>query len=391
MLRQLLNHSPDLKKLEAEGIELEIKDKYLFVHNVPYVNSTVQIKRGTIVSTLNFAKSKTLPPETHVVFFCGEYPCDKNGKSLEKIRHQSKAAQYGGINTSFSFSNKPPHGFKDYYEKMTNYINILSSPAFSLDNSVTPRTFKPTKVSEEEAVFNYFDSNSSRAGILELSDKLKNQKVAIVGVGGTGSYILDQVSKNPVSEIHLFDGKKLFHHSAFRAPGAASFEELEQQPFKVKYFKDKYSKMHRKIHAYAYYIDESNVDVLKAMTFVFICIDDSSAKKVILEFLIKNKINFIDVGMGVTLIDGKLRGTMRVTTGAFGKYDHISNRVSFTDAPEDDYHKNIQTPELNILNATLAVIKWKKLCGYYHDYENECNTYYDIDGNQITNDEKSKS
>ena len=35
------------------------------------------------------------------------------------------------------------------------------------------------------------------------------------------------------------------------------------------------------------------------------------------------------------------------------------------DAPENVYRANIQIAELNALNASLAVIKYKQLCGFY--------------------------
>ena len=69
------------------------------------------------------------------------------------------------------------------------------------------------------------------------------QKVAIVGVGGTGSYVLDLVAKTPVREIHLFDGDDFLQHNAFRAPGAPSLEQLVAKPKKASYFKAIYDKM----------------------------------------------------------------------------------------------------------------------------------------------------
>jgi len=39
------------------------------------------------------------------------------------------------------------------------------------------------------------------------------------------------------------------------------------------------------------------------------------------------------------------------------------------DAPDDEYRTNIQTGELNALNAGLAIIKFKKLRGFYLDEE----------------------
>jgi tRNA A37 threonylcarbamoyladenosine dehydratase len=42
-----------------------------------------------------------------------------------------------------------------------------------------------------------------------VTAKLEGKKIAIVGVGCTGSYILDLVAKTPVSEIHMYDDGKV--------------------------------------------------------------------------------------------------------------------------------------------------------------------------------------
>ena len=81
-------------------------------------------------------------------------------------------------------------------------------------------------------MFCYTDTASSRAEIGVVSAKLKGGAVGIVGLGGTGSYILDLVAKTPMAEIHLFDGDKLLQHNAFRAPGAPSIETLKEAPLK---------------------------------------------------------------------------------------------------------------------------------------------------------------
>ena len=52
------------------------------------------------------------------------------------------------------------------------------------------------------------------------------KKIIILGLGGTGSYILDLVAKTPVKEIHLYDGDTFYQHNAFRSPGAPSSDEL---------------------------------------------------------------------------------------------------------------------------------------------------------------------
>jgi hypothetical protein len=149
--------------------------------------------------------------------------------------------------------------------------------------------------------------------------------------------------------------------------------------------------MHRKIFAHGTYIDASNVECLRGMDFVFLCLDQGRAKQVIVEKLEEFGIPFVDVGMGVELIDDGLIGVLRVTTSTTAKREHVrtKNRIAFTgDGREDLYSRNIQIAELNALNAALAVIKWKKHCGFYVDLEKEHFSTYTIDGNTLTNEDK---
>jgi tRNA A37 threonylcarbamoyladenosine dehydratase len=115
--------------------------------------------------------------------------------------------------------------------------------------------------------------------------KLAIGKVAIIGLGGTGAYVLDLVAKTPVGQIHLFDKDWFFSHNAFRGPGAPSLEELRAKPLKVEYFKAIYSKMHRGIVAHPVHITGENVELLRGMDFVFLCIDDGMAKRFIIREL----------------------------------------------------------------------------------------------------------
>ena len=57
----------------------------------------------------------------------------------------------------------------------------------------------------------------------------------------------------------------------------------------------------------------------------------------------------------------------------------------------DDYDSNIQVADLNALNAALAVIKWKKLCGFYLDFVKEHHSTYSIDCNMLVNDDQNEA
>ena len=389
MLQKLINHSPDLKKLRDEGFEIVIKGGYLLVSHIPYVNSKKEIAYGTLVSKLDLAGERTTQPNDHVMFFIGDHPCKFDGSILKGIQHSSQQQTlYEGITVNHSFSSKPLSGrYKDYYEKIITYANIISAQAEAIDPSVKTKTFKVIKSDEPESVFNYFDTNSSRAEINTISSKLQNLKIAIIGLGGTGSYVLDFITKTPVKEIHLFDGDDFLQHNAFRAPGAPSLEKLEEKQKKVIYLQEFYSKMHKGIIPHGDYLVSSNLDMLSGMDFVFICIDRGEIKRSIIENLETDGIPFSDVGMGVEIVDASLRGSIRVTTCVKDKRDHIHDRISFADKGKDDYSLNIQIAELNALNAALAVIKWKKFFRFYHDLGKEYNTTYNIDVNQMVNDE----
>ena len=391
MLRELINRSPDLKRLRDEGYDVDVRANHLVVDSVPYVNSNRDVKVGALVSELTLAGDITTSPSTHVAFFAGDHPCNKDGSEISAIKHGTAVHHIeGDLVVNHSFSSKPNGGYKDYYEKMTTYIAIISSPAQSIDPTATAKTFPVVASKNGESVFNYIDTASSRAGIFaKITRKLELGKVAIVGLGGTGSYVLDLIAKTPIKEIHIFDGDRFSQHNAFRSPGAPSVEELRKKPQKVAHFSDQYSRMHRHVVPHDYFVDAKHVDELLQMDFVFICMDGGTTKKLIMEKLEGAGKPFIDVGMGVYDVEEKLAGVLRITTvtpdGGCGA--RTKKAISFSDVDaNDEYSRNIQIADLNALSAALAVIRWKKIFHFYGDFDHEHHSTYTIDGNMLTNE-----
>ena len=249
MSYELINRSPDLKQLRDEGYNVTVTTSgHLLIEDVPYLNSTKEIRLGTLVSVLTLAGDVATTPDNHVVYWTGDYPCHLDGSEIAQIRNESAQRTLAeGLVIQHTFSGKPAGGFKNYYDKMTNYIVIISGPAQAIDHKITAKTFPVVESKEEESVFRYIDTASSRAQINVVTDKLKLGKIAIVGLGGTGSYVLDLLAKTPVKEIHLFDGDRFSQHNAFRSPGAPSVDELRGKHQKAVYFKERYSPMHRAI------------------------------------------------------------------------------------------------------------------------------------------------
>ena len=390
MSHTLISLSPDLKRLEREGYEVEVRSGYLLLNHIPYVTEARAIKYGTLVSELTLSGETTTRPSTHVVMFAGDKPCDSEGRPMTQILHSSGRKQLsGGLAIDHKFSSKPPDGYGDYYEKMTTYEAIVSGPARTIAPSATAQTFAVVEAHGEDSVFKYVDTASSRAGIGSLTEKLRVGAIAIVGLGGSGSYILDLVAKTPVREIHLFDGDRFGQHNAFRSPGAPSVEVLMAAPQKAVHFRDTYSAIRGNIFAHGF-VDDSVVDSLRAMDFVFLAVDKGEARRFIVEWLEESGVPFIDVGMGVEEVDGRLLGQLRVSTVTDQSREKVHTTLPMEDRDDlDDYSSNIQIAELNALNAALAVIKWKKLLGFYADLEKEHTTLYQIDGNHLINEDKA--
>jgi hypothetical protein len=385
MSRALFSRNPDLARLREDGYFMQIRGGFLVMREVPYVNAQREVKLGTLISSLTLAGDETRPPDTHVMYFDGEFPCAADGRRLQQIAHQSANQDLGhGLRAQHAFSSKPESGYLDYHHKMSTYAAILSGPAEVLKPGISPRVFR-TPEDEEDSVFNYTETASDRVGIGALTERFVNERIAVIGAGGTGSYILDFVSKTPVREIRVFDSDEFLQHNAFRAPGAPSFDELRDAPKKVDYFKAIYSRMHRGISVHPA-LDTGNISLLDGITFAFICMDAGEAKRAVLEKLESMGVAFIDVGMGLELVDGSLGGILRVTASTPHNRAQARKRISLAGGGEKDvYASNIQVADLNALNAVLAIIKWKKLIGFYRDLEGELHCTYTTDGNMLLN------
>lgn len=365
----------------------------LVLADVPFVDSARVVHHdGALVMTLTLAGDVAQPPENHTASFIGGVPCDASGVELTKIINGRGKSDLGdGIVTDCTFSMKPKVNdgrYTDFYDKVTKYVAAIAGHACTVDPGATARHYRPVIPDDDEGPFRYLDTASSRAGIDALNEKLQSERIAIVGLGGSGEYILDFVAKTHVREIHSFDSDKFFTHNAFRGPGAPTLDELNEAPFKVVYFAQIYDRMRTGIVPHPYDITTDNVGELRGMTFVFIAIDDAPAKGPIIEALLAFRIPFIDVGMGVNEVNGRLTGVVRTTLATPEKRDHVPAHIKqVATGVEGDYRANIQIVELNARNASDAVIRWKKYRGIYADMSGEHSSAFTIASNHVVNEE----
>jgi len=99
------------------------------------------------------------------------------------------------------------------------------------------------------------------------------------------------------------------------------------------------------------------------------------------------------VGMGIWVDDAKnaLGGQLRTTTSTKSHRHHVHDRSRIPFGDDDannEYSRNVQIADLNALNAALAVVKWKKLFHFYDDLEHEYFSIYEVDGNDILNEDQ---
>lgn len=386
-----LSRSPDLERLREEGYEVFIhRTGYLVVDHVPYVNAECEVRRGRLVSALTLEGDVTGQPQDHVVLWSGEAPCDAVGRPLRLGGGAARNQLADDLVVDRTFSSKPAGGYLDYYQKMSRYALAISGPAAVLEPGATPMTFDYVEESDDDSPFEYVDSSATRSQITALMDKLRQSRIAVVGCGGSGSYVLDLVAKTPVRQIDIYDGDRFRQHNAFRSPGAAQKDELRGGPNKAEYFAAKYRAMHRNVVPHPYALGDQTVDELAGTDFVFIAIDRGRAKARIISKLEELAIPFVDLGMGVSRQDGALGGLVRVSSSVAGRPMTERSRISLADPdPNNDYRVNIQIADLNALNAALAVIRWKKDLGFYRDLTFEHNAIYVIDQNEIINEDQS--
>lgn len=388
MSRQLIRRNEDLRKLDDEGYEVDVREGMLVVGHVPYLDSNGTPQVGTIVCPLKLVGETTVAPDDHTVFFAGTHPCNRNRDPID-IAINSNARMVAGVPINFQFSRWPRRNYYDHHEQVTTYVALISGPAMEVDPETTALTHRIVETREEESVFLYADTASARARITELSKRLAQDKVAIVGLGGTGSYILDLVAKTHVREIHLFDDDLFASHNAFRSPGAASLEDLHAHLSKSDHFAAVYSKMRRGVIPHGY-LDASNVQDLSQMDFVFMATDSGVPKQLAIPVLRDARVPFIDVGMGVYEVEpeGPLSGQLRVTTVTPDDEGSLATIPTSSGGGKNVYDQNIQLCELNAFNAALAVMKWKRLRGFYHDGSHENLSIFQLDGNIVINERR---
>jgi hypothetical protein len=235
------------------------------------VTAARQLRRdGVLVSSLELevvdSQEVTRRPQQHVAYWIGEHPCHADGFKIRSFENPSQATQLADdLKVDHTFSAKMD--YPDYERKMLAYLGWIEGEAQKLDPEASARTFPVYAADDDDDLFHYINWSTSRDKVVADNDKLRGHTVAIVGVGGTGAYVLDFVAKTQVAEIRLFDGDPFDSHNAFRAPGAWSLAELSERKSKVEAFAGVYGKLRRRgIVPNKEYLTADNLELLRGVS-----------------------------------------------------------------------------------------------------------------------------
>ena len=383
MFHQLVSHNGDLGRLVDKGYAVGFDSGYLVVRDIPYLGPDLALRMGAIVTVLKFIDKLRVEQVDHQVYFAGEAPHGLDGRQIPNLGGGQATVQLSDgcadVVVQRSFSNKPTKTgrFTDFFEKIESYVAIISGPAIER-HGATPYTFRVQRDVVQDSVFKFHDTLTTRAEIGDLSIKFRNDIVAVIGLGGTGAYVLDLVVKTPVREIRAFDLDAFHVHNAFRSPGR--LEESELGRSKADVYRDRYDSFRHGLTIEPLFLDASSADRLENVTFAFVCVDKGPSRAVIFEQLLARQIPFIDVGMGLRRKEGALNGMIRTTyySAEAGRRTRDMGLAELSEAPDDEYRKNIQIAELNALNACLAVIRYKQIRGFYHEDSSLTNLLLEI-------------
>ncbi len=370
MFQKLVSRNDDIRRLVEEGYAVAFDSGYLIIRDVPYLDAGRNLQIGAIVTKLVFIDQNRITQTDHQVFFAGAVPHGLDGKPIPNLGGGSHSLTLSEASKDVvvqrSFSNKPKDTgkFKDFFHKIESYVGIISGPAMEL-HGANPYTFRAVEEVATNNIFKFHDTLTSRAEITDLSAKFNDDVVAVIGVGGTGAYVLDFLVKTPVREIRIFDLDPFHVHNAFRSPGKLDQTELGKSKADV-YF-SRYENFRNGLTVTPKFIDASCSDELNGVTFAFVCVDKGSSRAGIFDVLISKGIPFIDVGMGLNRKHGSLNGMLRMTyySAETGPKVRDKGLAQLVDGENDLYKMNIQIAELNALNACLAVIRFKQLRGFY--------------------------
>ncbi|GEO01893.1 MULTISPECIES: ThiF family adenylyltransferase [Sphingomonadaceae] len=367
--QELASHNPFIRDLEEQGYHLDFVNAYFVIYGLPCLNSAGELEYGDWASPVDLNNWVIDAPSDHQAWFKGCRPHDQNGRALRLGGGAATVLVADGFVCNHSFSFKllesgAMRPYRSFEEKVRTYLDVIVAPAMAAFPDASPLRGIEIKAAAQNSPLRIPDSMSSRYHLNDVASRLRGIKVAIIGLGGTGAYILDFIARTHLEKIGLFDDDKVHIHTLFRIPG---FIHRAVGMKKVDALAQHYANWHCGIVPIPERITSENIESLREFDFVFVSIDDGPSRLAIVDWLSANAIPFVDCGMGLNRSLIGLNGVVRITGADRAAFEQSVNTpyLPTTNPENGEYRKQAQVAELNALNAIFAVIRFKQHFEFY--------------------------
>lgn len=366
---ELASRNPFVQDLLDEGFDVDFIGGYFVIYGLPHLDEKGGLEHGDWASPVDLADGVLGPPSNHQAWFRGGRPHDQGGRQLRLGGGPDKVTVVEGFETDQSFSFKlleagQMRSYVSFEEKVRTYVDAITAPALATYPDATPRRGIEKRAAEQGTPLRFPDTLSARYHMNDVSFLLKDKRVAIVGLGGTGSYLLDFIARTHLAEIAIFDDDTVHVHTIFRFPG---FIPRAIGRLKVDALAEQYGNWHANIVPVPERVTEANVATLGVFDFVFVALDHGPSRAMIVDWLTANSVPFVDCGMGLNRAPVGLNGVVRITGVDREAYERTIGTAYLpaSDPEGGEYRKQGQIAELNALNATFAMIRFKQHFGIY--------------------------
>jgi molybdopterin/thiamine biosynthesis adenylyltransferase len=363
-LPELASHNPFIKDLDELGYQIDFVGGYLIIYGLPYLDHEGGLKHGDWVSPLDLSGAVIDAPKNHQAWWRGSRPCDQSKRELRLGGGPDHVTVVPDFVTDYSFSFKLQENgenrvYRSFEEKVQTYLDAITAPALAAYPDATPLRGIAIKAAAQGSPLRFPDTMSARYNMNDVSSLLRGKKVAIIGLGGSGSYILDFIARTHLERIALFDDDKVHVHTIFRIPGF--IPRAIGEP-KVDALARQYGQWHAGLDPIPERITPENIERLSVFDFVFVSVDDGPSRLTIVDWLTTKGIPYVDCGMGLTRSVVGLSGFVRVTGVDRQAFERNVNtaRLPVENPKDDEYRKQAQIAELNGLNAAMAVVRFKQ-------------------------------
>ena len=211
--------------------------------------------------------------------------------------------------------------------------------------------------------------------------KSQAQRLAIIGVGGTGTYLVDLLSRSGVQRIDIWDGDEIEERNARRGPGCRDTWNRSNGRNKAEALATWYNHNNTLVVAHPYnWQEDQPAEILQQCSCIFTAVDETEVRQKIHATASRIGIPVIDVGMGVRLEEGQVTGSLQAAVLPAIQEENGTIEGGEIAGARQQY-RNLVLPELHAMNAAIAVTMWRRLINQFRATK-KLKLRYDLDWDQ---------